>query len=528
MQSGYARQNMFILILFLSFSSCAPGQLTRPLFESQPVHESPLTEPEVDRSHPPKFEMRGVWLTTVVNLDWPSSRTLPTEEQKRELTRLLDEIKNAGMNTVFFQVRSESDAMYPSPYEPWSYWLTGEQGRAPVPFYDPLAFAIEEAHKRGLELHAWLNPYRAHRNLASYPQHPSHVAKMNPDWVMSFQNEQQIYSMLNPGLQEVRDFITNVVVDILRRYEVDGIHFDDYFYPYAPPITTEDRNLFEMNPRGFTNIGDWRRDNVHLMIAQVADSIAAIDPMVKYGISPFGIRKNSDAGTRGTEGYHSIYADPLRWLEEGVIDYITPQLYWNTEHPVAPYTPLLRWWSEAASVNNRHLYVGHAPYRLHAPFNWDVSEMELQIELNRTNAHPVQGSVFFRTAQLVENPKGLTDSLRTKWYRRPALTPPMDWKSAEEPSPVEDLLVHRESPDLIRLTWSAVDNTRKFAVYRYPLSTPIEEVLKLENSEFLIAITGETQFSDIPDFPGGNYVYAITAIGRNSEESIPRMIVSGE
>ena len=244
-----------------------------------------------------KHEFRGVWIATVHNLDWPSSRsTFGGSQQRAQLVTMLDKVQAAGINALFFQVRSEADAMYDSPYEPWSYWLTGAQGVAPNPFYDPLAFAVEEAHRRGMELHAWFNPYRVVGS-SGYARHSSHVSVQRPEWTLSIGD----LAILNPGLQEVRDYVATVIADVVRRYDIDGVHFDDYFYPYPPnQITLQDRETFNTDPREFRSIGDWRRDNVNLLMAQVADSVNAIRSSVKFGISPFGIwKKRRSIGGRG-------------------------------------------------------------------------------------------------------------------------------------------------------------------------------------------------------------------------------------
>lgn len=468
-------------------------------------------------------ELRGAWITTVVNLDWPSNRNLSVVEQKEELIVMLDDLKSAGFNAVFFQVRSEADAMYPSPYEPWSYWLTGTQGKAPEPFYDPLRFVITEGHKRGMEVHAWLNPYRAHRNSDTYPTYETHVSQIKPDWILKFPSGNGTYLMLNPGVPAVNDFISNIVVDLVRRYDLDGIHFDDYFYPYTPAITTEDMAHFNANNRGFDDIKDWRRDNIDRMVAQVNDSIQSVDPLVKFGISPFGIRKNTDANTRGGEGYHLIYANPLQWLEEGTIDYITPQLYWERSHEVAPYEPLMNWWAEAVSANNRHIYIGLAPYRLLDPFDWAEDEVVSQLALNRNNEHHVQGSIFFRAQHIVGNPKGLRDSLVTNHFKHPVLTPKMDWKGMETPNPVEDMRYVKGNNGQISIHWSANESVRRYAVYRYPEFTSPDDMIGESNPVNRVAVTGETSFVDTIS-NGSSYFYAVTAVGRNSEESVPRVL----
>ena len=281
---------------------------------------------------PPKREFRGAWLATVANLDWPVRGDTP-QNQKNQLISLFDGMSAAGINAVIFQVRPECDALYASPYEPWSYALTGSQGSAPSPFYDPLQFAVDEAHRRGMELHAWFNPYRAERSVDSYALAGNHVVVQHADWILTFaaSGTTAPLKILNPGIPEVREFVARVVADIVRRYDVDGIHADDYFYPYPPQaITNQDDATFAAYPRGFTNRGDWRRDNVNLLMKLVRDSIAAIKPWVKFGMSPFGIWKNGvPPGITGLDAYSVIYGDAIAWLHDRSVDYLTPQLYWR-------------------------------------------------------------------------------------------------------------------------------------------------------------------------------------------------------
>ncbi len=265
------------------------------------------------QSNHPKREFRGAWIATVLNLDWPSSPFLTTDQQKQHLIDILDGLKAAGINAVIFQIRSECDAMYSSDIEPWSYWLTGQQGKAPNPFYDPLQFAVEEVHKRGMEIHAWFNPYQADRNTTDYPVAPNHVTVLHPDWLIRFGTK----IILDPGLPMVRDYVTSVIMDIIKRYDIDGVHFDDFFYPYEG-ITNEDDATFAHYSRGFTNRGNWRRDNVNIFIKEVHDSIQAVKPFIKFGISPFGIWKNGvPPGTTGLDAYSEIYCDPMAWLHQG-------------------------------------------------------------------------------------------------------------------------------------------------------------------------------------------------------------------
>lgn len=468
---------------------------------------------------PPKHEMRGVWLTTVVNLDWPGSRTASPAEQEAELVRIFDQLKGLGINAVFFQVRAEADALYPSPFEPWSYWLTDEQGRAPEPLWDPLAVAIREARKRGMELHAWMNPYRAHRDLRTYPWAMSHIGRMRPEWIMTFESEAAHYAMINPGLPEVRDHIAAVVGDLVRRYDVDGVHFDDYFYPYNPKITTEDQAQYRQFGSRFRDVHEWRRHNVDEMVRQVRDSIKAIDPLVKFGISPFGIRLNSDAGTRGSEGYHNLYADAVSWMDKGYLDYITPQLYWETTHTLAPYEPLLRWWNGMAKEHGRHLYVGMAPYR-----PWPASELGRQYRLNRRDDIRAEGVIHFRTKSLLEHPGGLADSLRRDLHRHPALPPFMPWLYAHVTDPVEALEAERARRDQVRLVWEPVDGAVRYAVYRYPAGRMPADPTVPPTAEHLIAVTGETGFDDTGLDARRSYVFLVTAVNRNNQESAARAV----
>ena len=233
----------------------------------------------------PKREFRGVWISTVVNIDWPANNTLTTQRQQSDMIAMLDKLAAAGFNAVMFQIRSESDAMYDSPYEPWSYWLTGQQGRSPSPYYDPLAFVVAEAHKRGLEVHAWLNPYRVERAAGNYPTDAKHVSKQHPEWVLQIGT----IRILNPGLQAVRDYVAKVVGDVVRRYDVDGAHMDDYFYTEG--ITTQDAAAYAADARGLS-LGDWRRDNVNRLVKQIDDTINAIKPNVRWGMSPAGTWKD--------------------------------------------------------------------------------------------------------------------------------------------------------------------------------------------------------------------------------------------
>ena len=464
---------------------------------------------------PPKREFRGAWIATVINLDWPTSPGLDAGTQRGELIRLLDELQAAGVNAVMFQVRSECDAMYASTIEPWSYWLTGGQGRPPSPFYDPLQFAVQEAHKRGMELHAWFNPYRSVREVGGYTNASNHVSVVHPDWIIRNAN----LKVLDPGLPQVRSYVTSVIMDVVNRYDVDGVHFDDYFYSYPPnQITTEDNATFANYSRGFTNRGDWRRDNVNLLVKMIHDSIQVVKPFVKFGISPFGIWKNNvPTGIVGLDAYSTIYCDALAWLQQKTIDYLTPQLYWPFGGG-QDYGRLMPWW--ASQINDRHLYPGQAAYRMTA---WNANEIPRQIRLNRSTLG-VFGSVFFRALNFRENPKGMTDSLKANLYRYPALSPVMAWKERVPPNAPRNLRYERIA-GAAGLRWDApakaADGDTAFRYVVYRLNSPVVQQNDLDDPSKIAAIAGLNFI--FPKTPASNtpVYYAVTALDRNSNESLP-------
>ncbi len=465
----------------------------------------------------PKREFRGVWVATVVNLDWPTSRNLSVEEQKESLKNLFDKIANTNINAVIFQVRSECDAMYNSSIEPWSYWLTGKQGKAPEPFYDPLRFAIEEAHKRGLELHAWFNPYRAVRQVGDYIQASNHVSVLHPDWII----RKGDLKILNPGLPQVRSYVTSVIMDVVRRYDIDGVHFDDYFYPYPPNNITnaDDQATFNQYPRGFTNIEDWRRDNVNELIRMVQDSILAVKPYVKFGISPFGIWKSGvPQGIVGLDAYSEIYCDAVSWMNEQIIDYLAPQLYWPFGGG-QDYGKLLPWW--ASKVNGRHLYSGQALYRAD---DWSPGEIPSQIRLNRSTEN-CYGNILFRAQNLYSNPNGVTDSLTQRYFKYKAFPPRMNWKDTLQPNIVQnfrfgEMIVKRGDG----LTWQPPalatdgDSAFMYAVYHFPSSTIQEN--DLNNPANILTVTSNNYYEiTTKDISGNKLYFVVTALDRNFNES---------
>ena len=509
--------------------------------------------PEVDAQGPPKHEFRGAWIATTFGLDWPPSPSAAPARQKEALRRELDSLKAVGVNAVFFQVRSEGDAFYQSDLEPWSHWLTGEQGTAPDPFYDPLAFAAREAHERGMELHAWFNPFRAVGPNSDHELDSTHVAVEHPSWLLSFSDGLE---MLDPGRPAVRDYVTRVILYVARRYEVDGVHFDDYFYPYPPRHMdqdgnrTKDQDTFEAHPRGYEDIENWRRGNINAFVDQVHDSLATVAPDVTFGISPFGIWKSGvPPGISGLSAYHTIYADPVAWLEAQSVDYLAPQLYWGFGGN-QDYATLAPWWKERAVAHDRHLYPGLAAYkavpkakrteprpaRLHAVARYGVRTygpdvVPRQVRFNRRRTG-VQGSVFFRSQHLARaEAQGLADSLRQRLYRAPALTPTLPWRNTDAPAAPSALRVDRSGAQ-VTLQWDppaeGSPEAARYAVYRVRSGTPPDVASAVQEAENLLAVTGRTTLTDRPVQASNPYHYAVTAVSANSVESAPSAPVAVE
>ena len=480
---------------------------------------------------PPKQEFRGAWIATVLGLDWPTCRTCAPAQQQAELRTILDRLQEAGINAALFQVRSESDAMYLSDIEPTSYWLTGEQGK-PIT-WDPLAFAITEAHARGMELHAWFNPYRVIRG-SGYAQAPTHVSQTHPEWLLDF----GAIKILDPGLPDVRDYVTSVVMDVARRYDIDGVHFDDYFYPYPPNgITNQDAASFATYGGAFAgNVGNWRRNNVSTFVKQVGDSLRAVRPEVSYGISPFGIWKNGvPAGITGLDAYNQVYADAVEWMRGQYLDYLTPQLYWAFGGG-QDYAKLAPWWE--SQRNGRHFYPGHGLYR--ADFNtfsgtlYAPTEVPRQVRFNRATPG-IQGSVFFRARNITQyRTQGFADTLKTDLYRYPALTPTMDWKSLDAPGDPTNVQAVQAEGGGVTVTWAAptvgAARARFFAVYRIPSPSGADLSVILGDPANLVAVTGETTVTDLDVATGQDVAYAVTAVSPNSVESAPSVssVITGD
>lgn len=358
-------------------------------------------------------DLRAAWISTVYNIDWPSKAGLSVQSQKAEYVKLLDSLKNTGINAVFVQVRPESDAFYPSKLVPWSKWLTGVQGKDPG--YDPLAFMVEETHKRGMEFHAWFNPFRASNGGDVEELASNHPAKTHSDWIVK--NSGKLY--LNPGIPAVRSHIIDTIMEVVKGYNVDGVHLDDYFYPYGSESFDDAEAFAAFNTGKIKNIDDWRRDNVNQFVRDLYQSIKAVKKNVEFGISPFGVWKNQStdptgsATTAGVTAYDSLRADVRTWIRNGWLDYVAPQVYWSIGFKAAAYDKLVDWWANETRGRGVKLYIGHAPYKLGTNEAGWSSASQITDQLNFNKKYPeVTGSIYFSAKNLLGNVLGIQDALK--------------------------------------------------------------------------------------------------------------------
>ncbi|MEQ4301516.1 family 10 glycosylhydrolase [Plantactinospora sp. B6F1] len=465
----------------------------------------------------PKRQLRGAWIASVSNINWPSRAGLTAAAQQAELRNLLDQAAALRLNAVFLQIRPAADAFWPSPYEPWSQYLTGSQGGNPG--YDPLAFAVAEAHARNLELHGWFNPYRVSTQGDPTRLAAGHPARTNPSWVERYDGK--LY--YNPGVPAARRHTVNAIMDAVTRYDLDGVHFDDYFYPY--PVsgqTFPDAAEYAAYGAG-RSLADWRRSNVDTLVQEVGTRIRQVKPHVRYGISPFGIWRNAGtdplgSATTGLQSYDAIYADSRRWVKQGWIDYVAPQLYWTIGFAAADYDVLVPWWSEVVAGTDVQLYVGQAAYRIG---EWGDPE-EMPDHLVRNRSHRVSGDIYYSIEQLLANPLGFTDRLRTDFYRYPALVPVNTRLGGTAPGPVRSPAARRVGTG-VELTWSAPSGGTApayYAIYRADaagcgIDAP-RNLLRLQR-----AGSGTQRFTDNAPPPVGDPAYLITAVSRLHHESQP-------
>ncbi|MFT5914965.1 MAG: uncharacterized lipoprotein YddW (UPF0748 family) [Flammeovirgaceae bacterium] len=469
----------------------------------------------------PKREMRGVWISSIYNIDWPAKKGLEKKEQKESLIAMLDEHQKTGINAIFLQVRPSSDAFYRSKYEPWSEWLMGEQGKKP--WYDPLKFILKEAHARGMEVHAWFNPFRAISNKAKDDISKKHISKLHPEWMVDYHKG----TYINPGIPEARKYIIKLVTDVVKRYDIDGVHFDDYFYPY--PVKGQpfnDEETFKKHGSLFTDKGDWRRANVDNFIQTLHVNIANEKPYIKFGVSPFGVWRNKvndelgSATRAGIPSYDSIYADTRKWLEKEWIDYSAPQLYWSMDFKPAAFGVLLPWWADNSF--GKHLYIGHALYKIQNNYDsawYDLNEIPNQLNAVREASPLAHGSILFRSKFLLDNYGGMEKKLQDSIYQNPAFVPQMSWKDVIPPLPPRKVKVEYASNGAT-IKWKKPNRSvggeraKYYAIYRYSKG---EEFNKDDSSQ-LFKIIGASE-SKFFDSQGAKYVYKVSSLDRNWNES---------
>lgn len=479
----------------------------------------------------PKREFRGAWLHVIGQSQW---KKMNTHEQKAYIIDQFNKLQDAGCNAVIFQVRPTADAMYISELEPWTTWLTGKRGKAPSPMWDPMEFAIEEAHKRSMEFHAWLNPYRVTSGPETLPA--DHMVNKYPERFVKFGDK----IFFDPAYQENRDFICEVVTDILERYDVDAIHIDDYFYPYP-----YNGKKFDADDASYKKFGNgmerkaWRRHNVDMLIEQLSATIKDVKPWVRFGVSPFGIWRNKKNDPRGSDSsglqnYDDLYADVLLWAEKGWIDYLAPQLYWNLDLKAAPSRHLAKWWNDNA--NGVDVYIGQDVQRTMTvadPKNNSSNELDTKIRLSRELPN-VQGNVWWHGYWVTENLKGVKDLLSNK-YQNTLAIPPAYGDKSKKPGPASNLKLVKDGSKLV-LKWDAEKNNGnkpkdtdvvKYVVYQF---FP-DEKINLEDSETIVAITPE-RATAVADLSAGESVegcvFVVTTLDRMNRESEPVKVKVGK
>ncbi len=472
-----------------------------------------------------KREVRSVWMATVWALDWPSS-TSSTTAQKNEMVKYLDVLQKNNFNAIYFQVRTMSDAFYKSSYEPWSSYLTGTRGKDPG--WDPLAFVVEECHKRGMECHAWVNPYRFSTG-SNWSTAQDQALKSAGMLLAYTKSDGKTTTILNPGLESVRKRIVDVCKEIISNYDVDGLVFDDYFYPEGIPVTSSagDYDLWQKSGASMT-FGDWRRNNVNQMVADVYKMVQQQKPYVRFGISPAGAACTSAAvaAKHGIDRcpvasdwqYDGIFSDPVAWLEAGTIDYISPQLYWKTNHKTNPFGPMTKWWSYVAKHFGRHHYASHSISFLNSSNTTsDWEEIGKQVQFSRDyTENEAPGAVFYSAAYVTgKKQSGFGEWLQVNKFQNKALTPAIDWKKSD----LEKMQVSALSKRATVLSWAGVDNVR-YSVYAVPESVNVETLDSNIPAEYLLGVSYKTTYT-MPDDKKSGYNYAVCVLDRYGNEYEP-------
>lgn len=472
-----------------------------------------------------KREVRSVWMATVWALDWPSS-TSSTTAQKNEMIKYLDVLQKNNFNAIYFQVRTMSDAFYKSSYEPWSSYLTGTRGKDPG--WDPLAFVVEECHKRGMECHAWVNPYRFSTG-SNWSTAQDQALKSAGMLLAYTKSDGKTTTILNPGLESVRKRIVDVCKEIISNYDVDGLVFDDYFYPEGIPVTSSagDYDLWQESGASMT-FGDWRRNNVNQMVADVYNMVQQQKPYVRFGISPAGAACTSAAvaAKHGIDRcpvasdwqYDGIFSDPVAWLEAGTIDYISPQLYWKTNHKTNPFGPMTKWWSYVAKHFGRHHYASHSISFLNSSntaSDWEEIGKQVQFSRDYTE-NEAPGAVFYSAAYVTgKKQSGFGEWLQVNKFQNKALTPAIDWKKSD----LEKVQVSALNKRATVLSWTGVDNVR-YSVYAVPESVNVETLDSNIPAEYLLGVSYKTTYT-MPDDKKSGYNYAVCVLDRYGNEYEP-------
>lgn len=518
------RRAVAILALLGAVTGCALS--TAASQTGRPDLPSVTARPPAGTTCPPTDaagtarELRGLWIATVRNLDWPPRPGLSADRQRAAFRALLDAAARRHINAVFVQIRPTSDAFYPSPHEPWSQWLTGEQGRDPG--YDPLKFMITEAHARGMQFHAWFNPYRVGDAADRDKLHPSHPARVHPDWVHRYGR----HLWYDPGRPEVRDLAIKTVMDVVSKYDVDGVHFDDYFYPYPEPGQTfRDDATYKRYGSGFDDRGDWRRHNVNVLIRDLSGKIRAAKPWVRFGISPFGVWRNArtdPAGSRTTalQSYDDVYADTRTWMRERWVDYVAPQLYWHIGFRAADYRELARWWARLGARTKTEIYTGQAAYRVGEPQWRDPAELSRHVAIDREHAS-IRGQIYFSAKSLVGNARGFADHLTRHHYRTPTLPPVVPHRSGAPARPVATVSA-APADGGVQVRWRGT-GAPAYAIYRLdgradPCAAKGRHLVGVRRGT---AGTGELTFTDRSARPGRDHTFVVTALNRYDHESAP-------
>jgi len=471
----------------------------------------------------PKAEFRGVWVATVDNIDWPLRGDYNSSNQKAAFINLLDMHQRNGMNAIIMQIRPAADAFYPSPYEPWSEWLTGKQGRPPAPYYDPLQFMIEETHKRGMEFHAWCNPYRAEFSIGRSSIAPTHITRIHPEWFLPYGTVR----LFDPGNKDAQQYVVQVIRDIVRRYPVDAIHFDDYFYPYRiAGKEFPDTASFRKYGNGMKK-DDWRRSNTDSIILAISKAIKEENQYCRFGISPFGVWRNADKDSMGSNtqagqtNYDDLYADILLWLRQGWIDYVAPQLYWEFEHSHAPYGPLLDWWNK--HTYGKHCYIGLGMFRAGSNANWRQKDELPRMIREMRNMPNIQGAIYFSSKSFERNPNGWNDSLRFNYYKYPAIVPPMPWiDSSIIEKPV--LSVTSTGPGAYGTTLhlqskESTKEIKSFIIYNFELGDAVLNKTDPKNIVKIIPALRDTMDYVIPEAANKMKRFAVSCIDFENNES---------